>query len=64
MSKVEVITWQQKENDKLKVVQTMKPKERLLLMFKLMALSHYLGPARKTKKSSNVIEVRLLNGTK
>jgi len=64
MDKVTVITWQQKEDSKVKVGQKMKPVERLTMMFKLMALSHYLHPNRKIKKSSSVIEVRLLDGTK
>ena len=68
MKKVEIISRDQKDKEKMVSSLAMAPSDRLLTMLKLMELSFYLRSGKEEVSSNsdtlNVIELKLVNGTK
>ena len=68
MKKVEIISRDEKDKEKLVSSLAMTPSERLLTMLKLMELSFYLRSGKEIASvdsdNPNVIELKLVNGTK
>lgn len=67
MKKVEIISRDQKDHEKLVSSLGLNPSERIINMLRLMELSFYLSTGKEvlsTKSDkSNIIELKLLNGT-
>ncbi len=68
MKKVEVITRNQKDEEKRFSFLYLTPSERLINMFRLMELSYYLRSDKEAisdnSGKSQIIEVKLVNGNK
>ncbi len=68
MKKVEIISRNQKDQEKLFSSLDLKPSERIINMFKLMELSFYLRGGKEefptNSDKSKIIELKLVNGTK
>ena len=68
MKKVEVISRNQKDQEKQVSSLHLKPSERIIHMFRLMELSFYMHGGKDespiNSPKSNIIELKLANGTK
>jgi hypothetical protein len=68
MKKVEIISRKKKDDEKTVSSLNLKPTERMINMFKLMELSFYLregkGVISTHSSKSNIIDIKLVNGTK
>jgi hypothetical protein len=68
MKKVEVISRNQKDQEKQVSSLDLKPSERIINMFRLMELSYYLRGGKNEfatiSDKSKIIELKLINGTK
>ncbi len=68
MNKVEVITRDEKDMEKLVSYQLLSPAERMINMLKLMELSYYLRSAKAVSpdesNNANIIELKVANGIK